>query len=167
MKILLAIDDSKFSEAATQMVAKQFRPDGTDVCVFHAVDSIGALPMSFCFGEGPRYEKDIDSWRDKLLREGEHLAARAAEQIRAAGFTVGTKIADGDPRHTILDYAREWQPDVIVMGSHGRGNLDRFLLGSVAETIARHTGCSVEIVRVPSPAAGRNVAKREETEERR
>ena len=164
MKILLAIDDSRFSEAATQMVAGQFWPDGADVCVFHAVDAIGDLPMSFCFGEGPTYEKDIDAWRDKRLRAGEQLAARAAEQIRAAGFTVSTKVADGDPRHAILDCAREWQPDLIVMGSHGKGNLDRFLLGSVSDAIAHHAACSVEIVRVPCPE-GRNAATRREHEE--
>jgi len=153
MKILLAIDDSTYAEAATQMVARQFRPDGTEVCVFHAVDSIGALPMSFCFGEGPTYEQDITSWRDKCLREGERLAARSAEQIRAAGFIVNTKIADGDARHSILDCAKEWQPDLIVMGSHGRGNVERFLLGSVTETVARHAACSVAIVRVPPSGA--------------
>jgi len=158
MKILLAIDDSKYSEAATQMVARQFRPDATEVCVFHAVDSIGALPMSFCFGEGPTYEKDVSSWRDKRLREGDQLAARCAEQIRAAGLTVSTRIADGDARHAILDCAKEWQPDLIVMGSHGRGNVDRFILGSVSDTVARHAACSVAIIRVPSPAAGRHLA---------
>jgi nucleotide-binding universal stress UspA family protein len=49
----------------------------------------------------------------------------------------------------ILDTAAKWHADLIVIGSHGRKGLDRFLLGSVSEAVARHAPCSVQIVRVP------------------
>lgn len=160
MKILLAIDDSPFSDAAIQTVIRQFRPDGAEVRVFHAVDWINALPMAFGFGEGPTYAKDIASSRDKSVQESELLVARAAQQLQAAGFRTNTRIAEGDPRRAILDCAREWQPDLIVMGAHGRKGLSRFLLGSVSKTIMGHAGCSVEIVRVPASMAGKNVAGR-------
>ena len=160
MKILLAVDESAFSDAAIQMVSRQFRPDSAEVRVFHSVEWINALPMSFRFGEGPTYDKDVVSLRDTAFQEGEQLVARAAERLQAAGFRTATTIADGDPRHTILDCATEWQPDLIVMGSHGRRNLDRFLLGSVSETVMRHAACSVEIVRVLSSTASQNPAGR-------
>ena len=47
----------------------------------------------------------------------------------------------------IIDSAAEWRADLIVVGSHGRSGIPRFLLGSVAEFVARHAKCSVEIVR--------------------
>jgi nucleotide-binding universal stress UspA family protein len=50
----------------------------------------------------------------------------------------------------IVDRAAEWHADLIVLGSHGRHGLDRFLIGSVSEYVARHAPCSVEIVRMPA-----------------
>ena len=57
-----------------------------------------------------------------------------------------------DPRAAIVDYAANWKADLIVLGSHGRKGLDRFLIGSVAEFVARHAFCSVQIVRIPGTA---------------
>jgi len=56
-------------------------------------------------------------------------------------------IPTGDPRAVILDAARAWPADLIVLGSHGRRGLDRFLMGSVAESVAIHAHCSVEVIR--------------------
>jgi nucleotide-binding universal stress UspA family protein len=53
-------------------------------------------------------------------------------------------------RGAILDFAKDWKADLIVVGSHGRRGLTRFMLGSVAESIARHAHCSVWIVRKSS-----------------
>jgi nucleotide-binding universal stress UspA family protein len=153
MKILLAIDESVFSEAAIQTVISQFRPDNVEVRVFHAVEWTTALPMSFAFGEGPTYVDDVHAARDKSLRDGDRLVGRVAQQLQTAGFRTNTTILEGDPRHAILDCATEWQPDLIVMGAHGRKGVERFLLGSVSEAITRHAACSVEIVRMPVAAA--------------
>lgn len=49
----------------------------------------------------------------------------------------------------ILDCATEWRADLIVVGSHGRKGVTRFVLGSVSEAVARHAHCSVEIARLP------------------
>jgi len=46
-----------------------------------------------------------------------------------------------------LDAASEWHADLIMVGSHGRTGLDRLLIGSVSEVVARHAPCSVQIVR--------------------
>jgi nucleotide-binding universal stress UspA family protein len=153
MKILLAIDESVFSEAAIQAVIGQFRPDKVEVRVFHAVEWRAALPMSFEFGEGPTCVDDVHAVRDKSLRDGDTLVGRVAQQLQAAGFRTNTTMVEGDPRHAILDCATDWQPDLIVMGAHGRKGLERFLIGSVSEAIMRHAACSVEIVRVPAAAA--------------
>jgi nucleotide-binding universal stress UspA family protein len=48
----------------------------------------------------------------------------------------------------MLDGAAAWRADLIVVGSHGKTGLDRLLLGSVSEHIARHAPCSVEMVRM-------------------
>jgi nucleotide-binding universal stress UspA family protein len=51
------------------------------------------------------------------------------------------------PAKIILDEADQWDPDLIVVGSHGRHGVGRFLLGSVSEAVAMHAHCSVEVVR--------------------
>jgi nucleotide-binding universal stress UspA family protein len=53
----------------------------------------------------------------------------------------------GDARSCIVDEAKEWGADLIVVGSHGYTGLKRLLLGSVAQSVVTHAPCSVEVVR--------------------
>ena len=76
--------------------------------------------------------------------------ARAVRKILsevAPGARVETLMPTGDPRELILDTAKAWPADLIVLGSHGLGGFDRFLMGSVSESVAVHAHCSVEVVR--------------------
>jgi nucleotide-binding universal stress UspA family protein len=60
---------------------------------------------------------------------------------------VSTEVLRGSPKHAIIEEAERWGADLIVVGSHGYSALERFLLGSVSQSIAHHAKCSVEIVR--------------------
>jgi len=159
MKIVLAVDDSAYSEAAVKALITQFRPEGVEVKVFHAVEWLRQLPQSFMFGEGPTFDMDIQARRQRSIETAEQLVGRVAQQLQAAGFQTSTATPDTDPRHGIIDCAAEWKADLIVMGSHGRKGIDRLLLGSVAEAVMRHASCSVELVRLPpSPAPAPEVS---------
>jgi len=48
---------------------------------------------------------------------------------------------------TKVDQAKDWRADLIVLGSHGRSGIKRWILGSVAEAVVRHAPCSVEVAR--------------------
>jgi nucleotide-binding universal stress UspA family protein len=144
MKILLAIDDSKFSEAAIQAVARQMNPEQAEVCILHIVEPLLLVP-EFRAGD----LEGIKSTEQLLCKHGEQLVARAEQSLRKAGFKVHTVVKEGDHRAEIIDHAAEWGAELIVLGSHGRRGLDRFLMGSVAEFVSRHAACSVEIVRMP------------------
>jgi len=144
MKILLTIDDSKFSEAATQALIAQAQPKGTEVRVLHVIES---LPAAYSGGEWG-YIVDWQRVGQEQRKQAETLLTRAAKTLRDAGFTVTTAIEEGSPKSIIVDSAAKWPADLIVLGSHGRKGLDRFLLGSVSEAIARHAPCSVQIVRM-------------------
>ncbi len=64
------------------------------------------------------------------------------------------KILHGPPADTIVAYAREQGHDLIVVGSHGRAGLSRWVLGSVAERIVKHATCPVMVVHgAPDSAA--------------
>jgi nucleotide-binding universal stress UspA family protein len=71
------------------------------------------------------------------------------ERAEAAGVeTVEGTVGRGAPHRAILEYADEHGVDLIVMGTHGRTGLDRYLLGSVAEKIVRLSDAPVLTVRL-------------------
>lgn len=150
MRILLAIDDSASSEAATQAVLSQFQSTTTEVRVLHADEWPKDLPPSLSFAEGPAAAQAILGLHALRRHDAESMVAGVAQRLRTAGFAASTVVPEGDPRHAILDAASDWSPDLIVMGSHGRRGLNRLLLGSVSEGVTRQAPCSVEIVRAPS-----------------
>lgn len=77
-----------------------------------------------------------------LRKEGERLTAEVAEDAPDGVETV-TAIEQGSPDERILEYADSEGIDVIVMGTHGRRGLDRYLIGSVTEKVLRQADCSV------------------------
>jgi nucleotide-binding universal stress UspA family protein len=147
MRLLLAIDDSAYSQAAVNAVIAQFRRDGTEVRVLNVIEWPSELSASLVFTPGAMDAGPVMDLREDARRQSDELLARAAEQLQAAGFSVSREMREGDARHVILERATEWRPDVIVVGSHGRTGLDRFLLGSVSENVVRHAPCSVAVVR--------------------
>jgi nucleotide-binding universal stress UspA family protein len=152
MKVLLAIDGSNCSTAAVKALIGQYRPRETEVMVLNVVESVRLVPISYGFGMGPVFAENYTAAARDWRAEGEKLVSDVAERLRSAGFQTSTSVEEGDAAERILDCAQKWLPDVILLGSHGWRGLDRVLLGSVSEAIARHASCSVEIVR-PKAAA--------------
>jgi nucleotide-binding universal stress UspA family protein len=153
MKILLAIDDSDCSAAATAAVIAQFAPQHADVKVLNVDEWPKGLPTSMAFAEGSAAADSILSLHESRRHAAASLVAGAARQLRTAGFMTTTSVREGDARQAIVDCASEWHADVIVLGSHGKSGLDRLVLGSVSDSIARHAPCSVEIVRAAPTCA--------------
>jgi nucleotide-binding universal stress UspA family protein len=91
------------------------------------------------------YDRGLDAAAES--KQAEILVTKVAEVLRSKGLKVTAAVEHGDPRSKIIDTAKEWHADLIVLGSHGRKGLDRFLMGSVSEAVARHAPCSVQIVR--------------------
>lgn len=142
-KVLVAVDNSKFSEVALEPAIVQFDSRATEVPVIHIVEPIAVSvppPMA------PGYASEL---RDQV-KESQELVDHFAKTLSAAGFKVDTKVARGDVRETIIDSPAEWHANIIVIGSHGWNGIRRFLLGSVPEFVVRHATCSVEIVRIPA-----------------
>jgi nucleotide-binding universal stress UspA family protein len=152
MKLLLAIDDSKFAEPAIHAVISQVRQDDTQVLVLHVVDWSNFMPTPFpVVGEEPMFSaRRLESIIESETKRAHELVKTAAERLRSAGFEASTSVREGDPKMVILDCATEWTPDLIVVGSHGRKGVTRFVLGSVSEAVARYAHCSVEIARLPT-----------------
>ena len=142
MKLLLALDDSKFSQAAANIITEQFRPQGNQVRVLHVVEPV-------VLSEPPQMARGYYPEVTDRIPQAEKLVQQTAQALSSAGFSVTTSVIIGDARNVILDVAGEWKADLIIVGSHGRTGLGRFFLGSVSEAVARHALCSVQIVRTP------------------
>ena len=152
MRLLLAIDDSKFAEAAIHAVLSQVRQDCTQVLVLHALDWSDFMPTPFPVSEVPSMlgVHQLESIIESETRSAQDLVKTVAERLRSAGFDASTSVREGDPKRVILDCATEWTADLIMVGSHGRKGVTRFVLGSVSEAVACHARCSVEIARLPT-----------------
>jgi len=143
MRVLLAIDGSEPSEAAARTLAARPWPGGSVVRVLSAVpNNYPAVPE---VALNPVYHQITL----EATREAEKLVARVGDSIRSSGLTVETAVRLGEPRGEIVDDATSFGADLIVVGSHGRTGIKRWLIGSVAEYVVRHAPCSVEVVRSP------------------
>ena len=147
MRILLALDDSKYSAGATDALIAQAKTQNAEVHVLRAVEP---FPERLAEDMGSKGSPDFVAARFRQRERGKEMGAQAARKLRSAGFKVTSSVKEGDARSVILKHAESWRADLIMVGSHGRTGLDRFLMGSVSEAVARHARCSVEIVRIRS-----------------
>ena len=146
MKILLAVDGSKFSDAAVSEVARRPWPAGSEVRIISAAEA-SYIPSPAPHGAAA----DIYAEALKAARENARSAVdAAASRLHGEGdaaLRLTTAAPTGPAREVILGEAEALGADLIVVGSHGRGFWKRLLLGSVSQAVATHAACSVEIVR--------------------
>lgn len=146
MRILLAVDGSPYSAAAAESVLSRPWPKETVVRVVSAVETIVPPAAELWYDAGGSLEEA----NRQIVNQAEQLINKVGETVRATGLTVETAVRRGDPRSVILDEAKEWGADLIVVGSHGYSGIKRLLLGSVAQSVVSHAPCSVEVVRQKS-----------------
>ena len=142
MRILLAIDDSPHSRTATEAIARRACPPGSTVRILSVYPEPIPIGTEVIFA-GAAYMAPLPD----MEKHVQDVVAKAAETIKAAGFTIETVTRRGDARAVIVDEAKEWNADLIVVGSHGYTGIRRLLLGSVAQYVVSHAPCSVEVVR--------------------
>jgi nucleotide-binding universal stress UspA family protein len=149
MKIILAVDGSPHSAYAAEAVATRPWPSRTVVRVLSAVESVTPPAAELWYDASG----SIERIRKEMTTEAERLTHEYAETLRTSGLTSETVVRYGDARSVIVDEAKEWDADLVVVGSHGHTGLKRWLLGSVALSVVGHAPCSVEVVREKQPEA--------------
>jgi nucleotide-binding universal stress UspA family protein len=83
----------------------------------------------------------------KVVREAEEYIGKLQERLKAKGFDVDWHVRYGDEADEILDHIAQKEVDLVAMSTHGRSGVKRFLLGSVAEKILRHSSKPIFLVR--------------------
>lgn len=125
-RILVPTDGSRGSEAAVEhALGLADRHDAT----VHAVTVVEAPGGLAAFGRAEVHEH--------LHERGERLVGAVRDRADERGVDCATAVLDGSPADRIVDYAADEGVDLVVMGTHGRTGLQRYLLGSVTERVVR------------------------------
>jgi nucleotide-binding universal stress UspA family protein len=147
MKILLAIDGSDHSKAAIAFCRNIItNPENTSIKILSAVERpapIGPEP----FAVSAEYYTQVE----QAGRQQAKVFVEDAETQVQALFpdsmpNVSEEVISGSPQRAIVERAKEWGADLIVLGSHGYGFWSRALLGSVSTSVVNHAPCSVMVV---------------------
>ncbi len=148
MKVLATTDGSDLSLKALGQLSRFLKPEDTPI----ELVSVYRSPRTLTYGADPMgvsYERMVDQLQDEAESDCE-----AGRQVLAAqGFAVKTVTLMGEPAAAILTLAEQLTPDLIVVGSHGRSGISRFLLGSVSEQVLRYAPCSTLVIKLPRDQA--------------
>jgi nucleotide-binding universal stress UspA family protein len=138
-RILVAFDESSQAAAALRHALSTY-PDA-EIHVLHVSD-----PREWMTTDGlSSYYSD--TVRERSLESARELLDEAAAIAAEYDTEVTTESGEGRPARAVVRYAEEHDIDHVVLGSHGRRGLARFLLGSVAERVTRRSPTSVTVIR--------------------
>jgi universal stress protein A len=143
-RILVPVDFSECSEAAWRLAQRLAHQSGAELILLHV------LVEPPLYSEGPfsgdrvrEFYASAERWVD------DHLATWA-DRARTAGLRVRVSTRTGIPHREIVAAAADERAGLVVIGTHGRGGLERAMIGSVADRVIRTAPCPVLSVRAAS-----------------
>lgn len=145
MKILLATDGTKHSESAVEKMKSFDSKQISEIKIVSIVDMAIPITLNTYEGNAPstlEIENNAKENAHKILIE---TAADLA--LSFPDSTIITEVLLGSPDSKIVESAEEFGADIIVVGSHGYNRWERLLLGSISDSVVRHSHCSVLVVR--------------------
>lgn len=139
-KILVATDGSENAVKAASYGVNIAKATGADVYALYVISAEHAVTTRTVMGWSEAFE-------EQLANKGEAAIDHVEKLGEEAGVKVEPVFLKGIPAEKILEYAEESNIDLIVMGTHGLTGVKRFLIGSVAENVVRHSKVPVMIIR--------------------
>lgn len=137
-KILIAVDDSAFSMKAAKAGFALAHAIKAMIGILYVVDKSKEVSNTD-LGMTPAQSQTI------LLREAEKTIEQYIKMYNGID-KIFRFTPEGFPEQEILNIAKEWEADLIIMGTHGRSGLGRILTGSIAEYIIRHAEIPVMVI---------------------
>jgi nucleotide-binding universal stress UspA family protein len=139
--IMVATDGSELVRKAVHSAIEIAKLSEAKLYAVHVI-ALGSYLINP--SEDAEWEKAM---KEQLLKEGKEATTYVENAGRAANVEVEPVILEGSPAGEIIDFAEKNNIDLIVMGTHGKSAIQRFLIGSVAENVVRHSKKAVLIVR--------------------
>ncbi|HEY0877573.1 MAG TPA: universal stress protein [Zeimonas sp.] len=143
-RILVPYDGSATSAEALAEAVRLAKLCSSELRLIHVVDPLTHITG---FETGAVYAREI---LPALLAAGEELLRKAREPIEAQGLVVESELIQSSGERVariVVEQAASWGADLIVLGTHGRRGIDRVLMGSDAELVARTSPVPVLLVR--------------------
>ncbi|MGE3809368.1 MAG: universal stress protein [Gemmataceae bacterium] len=143
-RVLVPTDFSKHSETALTYGGTFAERFGAELHLLHVQQDLAIVVPDVISALPPPMPA-----RDDLIATVVAAFNRLVHMHALEKLTVVKEVRFGTPYHEIVEYARESNIDLIVMGTHGHGGLVHLLLGSVTEKVVRKSPCPVLTVRNP------------------
>jgi len=141
-KILYPTDFSDVARKALLYVKRLKEAGGREVVVVHILDQSN-LELLSSYSTIQNYLSIEREIQEKASEE----IALVANELKEIGYSVKIRIEKGIPFREILRISKEEKPSVVVVGSHGKSNLEEMVLGSVSEKIVRKISFPVLVVK--------------------
>jgi nucleotide-binding universal stress UspA family protein len=137
--ILIAMDGSEASQRALSQAVDIAKLCNAKLHTIYVVETglFSSLPM----------EGTVEIMYSVLEKEGDEVMERAKEYATGKSITVITHMKQGHAGSEILALAEEEKSDLIIVGSHGKSNTDRLLIGSVSTFVVTHSTVTTMVVR--------------------
>jgi|SRR5665647_1970540 nucleotide-binding universal stress UspA family protein len=144
-KILIATDGSKGSQNAVLQGMELAKLMGSKVYALYVLDKNAYIPpvLETSIHLGSKW----DVMEEMLRQEGNDAIQYVKEVAEDKEIDYEGVVVEGDPAHAILEFAEQNKADMIIVGTLGKGGLERFLLGSVTDKVIRHSKISVLVVK--------------------
>ncbi|MCI0713681.1 MAG: universal stress protein [Chloroflexi bacterium] len=140
-KIVVPLDGSTLAEQALPAALELAKAFDGQIFLLHVVTNYLVPPYGIDYQLG-------ETFRDVAIREAHEYLENMRGKLEATfSGTIHVKVIEGLVAENILDYARFQNADVIVMGTHGRSGVGRWVFGSVAERVLRASICPVLLIR--------------------
>ncbi len=148
-KLLLATDGSEEAELTSKTAAELAESTGSELHVLYVGEAanpyVEVVELAGDEAVNPRLDAELKRQFERQARE---VLDAEAQRVRAAGGTVAqAHLSMGKADHEVVTLAEEIGAGLIVMGSRGRGGIRRALMGSVSDSVVRHSHCPVLVVR--------------------
>ncbi len=145
-KVLICIDYNPTSEFVADYGYKLAKSLNAEVCLLHVIADVqyyGVQYPTFMGYDGFDTEVDLN-----IGREMQQVAQNFLETVRTHlnDEQVSTNILEGNTADVILEYASEWNANVIVLGTHSHNVLEKIFIGDVASKVLKHTKIPVYMV---------------------
>lgn len=143
-KVLVAIDNTGLSELVPAELSMRMRSEETEVLVLQVVEPlVYSIPPEM----SPGYTPEMAERRKITEAQAKDSLAAAVEAFRQAGFKADSQLVESEIKEGILKAASGWGADLIVVTSHARKGVAKFLHRSVAESIVHHASCAVLVLK--------------------
>jgi nucleotide-binding universal stress UspA family protein len=136
-RVLVGIQGHEDAGRITHWLTERRFATPVELCVCNVVVPVGL--------DNPYDPLGTRAWWDAAERRAEDFVKSTAAKLLESGYTVSTKVAVGNPADMLTEHARK--ADLVVVASHGRTGISRFLMGSVSHAVVHRTTCPVLVLR--------------------